>query len=101
MVDERLSRDSHGDYASRHPYDSAMSGGSGAGLPSEGFRTLIWHARHDPEHSGELCRVIDDMPLTEEQVSLIGVNVAHTNNLLARSVHEMIDAFEERTGRAA
>ncbi len=32
MVDERLTRDSHGDYASRNTYDSAMSGGSGAGL---------------------------------------------------------------------
>lgn len=32
MVDERLTRDSHGEYSTRSSYDSAMSGGSGAGL---------------------------------------------------------------------
>jgi hypothetical protein len=32
MVDERITRDGHGDYYSRTPYDDAAMGGSGAGL---------------------------------------------------------------------
>ena len=31
-MDERLSRDVHGEYHKPQPYDAAMSGGSGAGL---------------------------------------------------------------------
>lgn len=71
------------------------------GLPSAGFRTLIWHTLHDSEHTADLDRVLDGLPLTSEQMALIGVNVAHTHNLLARSVHEMIADFEEHNARAA
>ena len=67
-----------------------------SGLPEDGFRTLIWHSEHDPEHIDELDRVLDALPITEEQMGLIGVNIAHTHNLLAKSVHEMIAWFDER-----
>lgn len=32
MVDERITRDGHGDYYSRTPFDDAAMGGSGASL---------------------------------------------------------------------
>jgi pyrroloquinoline quinone (PQQ) biosynthesis protein C len=67
-----------------------------SGLPSDAFRTLIWHSKHDPEHTAELDAVLDDLPLTDDHMGLIGVNIAHTHNLLARSVHEMIAAFDQR-----
>lgn len=69
------------------------------GLPIEGFRTLIWHARHDPQHSAELYDVLDELPLTSDQMSHIGVNIAQTNRLIASSVCEMIALFEEKESR--
>lgn len=66
------------------------------GLPSAGFRTLKWHSLHDPEHSAELYEVLDALPLTTDQMSLIGVNIAHTHKLLAQSVHEMIASFDRQ-----
>jgi hypothetical protein len=74
--------------------------GEKTGLPEDGFRTLIWHSQHDPEHTAELYRTLDALPLTTEQVSLIGINIAHTHQLLARSVHEMIASFDEQAGPA-
>lgn len=73
---------------------------SKTGLPREAFRTLLWHTLHDPDHSADLYNVIDALPLTPEQMSLIGVNVAQTHKLIAQSVHEMIASFEERTRNA-
>lgn len=43
------------------------------GLPSEGFRTYLKHARLDPHHSRDMDEVIDRLPLTPEQSSLMGV----------------------------
>jgi hypothetical protein len=71
------------------------------GLPRDGFRTLLWHSRHDGEHSAELDKALDALPLTPEQTSLIGINVANTHHLLARSIHEMIASFETQAGRVA
>ena len=67
------------------------------GLPADAFRTLLWHADHDGEHTQDLDDLLDTLPLTNEDITLIGINIAHTNSLLARSVHEMIKAFESRT----
>lgn len=61
------------------------------GLPIECFRTLLWHAHHDREHSAELDELIDSLPITPEQMGLIGVNIALTNSLAAKSVQEMIE----------
>ena len=66
------------------------------GLPAEAFRTLLWHADHDGDHTQELDEVLDGLPLSDDQLGLIGINIAHTNSLLARSVYEMIKAFEAR-----
>ena len=68
-----------------------------SGLPENGFRMLAWHSAHDPEHSGTLNELIDKLPLTEAQLSLIGVNIANSNALIARSLDELIATFESRS----
>jgi len=78
------------------PLDDIRAFQERSGLPSDGFRTLVWHSEHDPDHSDELDAMLDDLPLTEEHLGLIGVNIAHTHKLLARSVHEMISAFDQQ-----
>ncbi len=64
------------------------------GLPADAFRTLLWHADHDGDHTREFDQLLDSLPLTEKQISLIGVNIARTNSLLADSTREMIAAFD-------
>jgi hypothetical protein len=43
------------------------------GIPAEGFRTYVKHARLDPHHAREMDEVIDRLPLTPEHNSLMGV----------------------------
>ena len=64
-------------------------------LPAEGFKTLRWHSKFDPDHTSHLDAVVDQLPLSESQHSLIGVNIAHTHAKLAASVYEMITDFEQ------
>ncbi len=62
------------------------------GIPSEGFRTYLKHARLDPHHSREMDEALDAMPLTAEHTALIGVVAFHT-------MHSLAALFEELTGR--
>lgn len=78
------------------PLDQIKAFQERSGLPHDGFRTLIWHSEHDPDHTAELDALLDELPLTDEHMGLIGINIAHTHNLLARSVHEMIAAFDQQ-----
>lgn len=43
------------------------------GLPREGFRQLLLHAKLDAHHAKELHRVIDELPLEPEHEELMGV----------------------------
>ncbi len=63
-------------------------------LPARALRTMRWHAVHDLEHSADLDNALDALPLSEEHKTLMGVNVIYSQALLARSVHELIAAFE-------
>lgn len=63
-------------------------------LPARALRTMRWHAVHDLEHSADLDDALDGLPLTDEHTALIGINVAYSQALLARSVHEMIGPFD-------
>ena len=44
------------------------------GYPPSAFRTLREHAELDIAHGDELFAVIDRLPLTEEQATIIGLN---------------------------
>lgn len=61
------------------------------GIPAEGFRTYLKHARLDPHHAREMDEVIDRLPLTPEHNSLIGVVAFQT-------MHHLAALFEGLTG---
>jgi hypothetical protein len=64
------------------------------GLPAEGFRTYLKHARLDPHHAREMDEALDSLPLTAEQSGLIGVVAFHT-------MHHLSALFEGITGTNA
>jgi hypothetical protein len=59
------------------------------GYRREAFRTLIKHAELDPGHREELDSTLDNLPLTEQQSVVIGVNAMHTVQLLTRCLDEI------------
>jgi Iron-containing redox enzyme len=66
------------------------------GLPRQAFRFYLRHAFLEPKHNGDLDRVLDTLPFTAEQWSLIGMSLAQTAHLAAASIDEMVDRYEER-----
>lgn len=64
------------------------------GLPREGFRQLLLHAKLDVHHAKELHRVIDSLPLDEEHEQLIGLAALQTMSTL-------IDAWLDVLGAEA
>ena len=61
------------------------------GIPAEGFRTYLKHARLDPHHSREMDEALDALPLTAEHTALIGVVAFQT-------MHDLTALFEGLTG---
>jgi hypothetical protein len=62
------------------------------GLPRAGFRQLLLHAELDVEHSKELNRVIDSLPLQPHHEQLIGVSALQT---MAFLIDTWLDIVEE------
>ncbi|MGZ4482369.1 MAG: iron-containing redox enzyme family protein [Gaiellales bacterium] len=54
------------------------------GHPPEAFRFLRRHAALDPQHRDELFRTIDELPLSADHESLIGLSALHSIGQLAR-----------------
>jgi hypothetical protein len=52
------------------------------GLPRDGFRQLLLHAKLDVHHAKELHRVIDLLPLQKEHEQLIGLAALQTMSTL-------------------
>lgn len=65
-------------------------------LPSAAFHTVREHAAVDGDHSFELDRLIDRLPLTAEQFTLICVNGLMTVVALVRCVDEILDDYKVR-----
>ena len=63
------------------------------GLPRDGFRQLLLHAKLDAAHAAELHRVIDSLPLELHHEQLIGLSALQTIGLLAET---WLDVVEER-----
>lgn len=61
------------------------------GLPVASFRTLREHAVVDVDHNLELDRLIDELPLDEDQFVLICVNASMTVLSLTRCVEELLE----------
>jgi hypothetical protein len=60
------------------------------GLPREGFRQLILHAKLDVVHARDLHRLLDALPLDSRHEQLIGLSALHTIGLLAEALLEVV-----------
>lgn len=58
------------------------------------FRTLIAHAELDPGHRDELDALLDRLPLTREQSTVMGLSGIYTVQMLARALEELRHGFE-------
>lgn len=61
-----------------------------SGLPAEVFRSLREHARLDPQHAGELDRLLDALPLTRAHTALLGLSLIHTVSSFARCIEDLL-----------
>lgn len=52
------------------------------GLPAEAFATMVHHAEVDADHTAQLYRLLDTLPLTEAQESALSVTALHTVTML-------------------
>lgn len=59
------------------------------GLPDTAFRFLRAHAEIDPHHAADLYRLLDELPLTPEQASLVGQSALHTVGALGALFDEL------------
>lgn len=59
------------------------------------FRTLIAHAELDPGHRQELDAVLDELPMTEEQSTVMGLSAIYSVQMLARAIDEVRDGVRE------
>ncbi|MFP3408898.1 hypothetical protein SB757_30240, partial [Pseudomonas sp. SIMBA_065] len=60
---------------------------------SDAFQTLRKHALLDPHHRDDLNELLDRLPLTRDQQSLIGVSALHTVSAAADALNEVSDRF--------
>ncbi|HJP66898.1 MAG TPA: iron-containing redox enzyme family protein [Actinomycetota bacterium] len=62
------------------------------GYPREAFRTYALHGELDPHHREEIDRVIDTLPLTEDQETLLGLVAMSGVVLLARTIEDALSS---------
>ena len=65
------------------------------GYDRTAFRTLIAHSELDPGHADELDELLDRLPLTREQVGVVGLSAITTVRLSARVFYEVADEYDE------
>jgi hypothetical protein len=61
------------------------------GHDPRGFRTLRKHAELDPGHRDELDELLDSLPLTREQSTVIGLSAIHTVSALTAAYEAITD----------
>lgn len=64
------------------------------GHPRTAFRTLFAHAELDPGHRDELDTVVDRLPVTPEQSTVMGLSAISSPQMLARAIDELRVAFD-------
>ncbi|GAA2086793.1 hypothetical protein GCM10009801_49380 [Streptomyces albiaxialis] len=62
------------------------------GFPQAAFRTLERHAALDVRHRDELMRTIDDLPLTPQLNTAMGLSALHSVDAANRALTAVIDA---------
>jgi hypothetical protein len=69
------------------------------GLPADGFRSMHEHADLDIIHRDEIHRLLDTLPLTPQQETLIGISALQTVDLLGRAFSEIFKRCAESDRR--
>ena len=69
------------------------------GLPPEGLRTMVKHARLDPHHRDEIYAQLDDLPLTENLSELVAISAFHTIEHIGEAIQEILESH--RNGRVS
>src|SRR5262249_7530203 len=64
------------------------------GLPRDGFRQLLLHAKLDVAHARELHRVLDSLPLEPRHEELVGLCALHTMAVLADALLDVVASDE-------
>jgi hypothetical protein len=64
------------------------------GLPRDGFRQLLLHAKLDAVHARELDRVLDSLPLEPRHEELIGLSALQSVALLTEVWLDVVDGDE-------
>jgi hypothetical protein len=60
------------------------------GYPRIAFSSLFDHAQRDVAHRAHLDQVVDDLPLSGEQESLISLSAFHAVTLLGEALNEIL-----------
>jgi len=60
--------------------------------PRPAFQTFAEHAELDPGHRDHLDRVLDALPLTQEEETVLGVSAMTTADLATRALREVLDS---------
>jgi hypothetical protein len=60
------------------------------GYPRPAFQTFAEHAELDPGHRDHLDRVLDSLPLTQEQETVLGVSAMTTADLATRALRDVL-----------
>jgi hypothetical protein len=63
------------------------------GLAPEAFRTLLLHADLDPHHGDELDDLVDSLPLSDQQRTLVGLSAMASVELMARAQQELLERY--------
>jgi hypothetical protein len=63
------------------------------GYPPEAFRTLLLHAELDAHHGDDLDDLLDSLPLTDQQQTLMGLSAISSVQLVTQARQELLDRF--------
>ena len=65
-----------------------------SGYGPEAFRTLLLHADLDTHHGDDLDDLLDSLPLTEQQRTLMGLSAISSVQLITQAQQELLDRHE-------
>jgi len=68
-----------------------------SGLPTDGLRTMVKHARLDPHHRDEIYAQLDELPLTGNLAELIAHSAFHTIEHITEAFEEILDSHRNGT----
>jgi hypothetical protein len=63
------------------------------GYGPEAFRTLLLHAELDTHHGDDLDDLLDSLPLTDQQQTLMGLSAISSVQLITQARQELLDRF--------